>query len=204
MRNLLELETSILETNETLRNGLKVNEINEFQNLIFESGVSKFQSSVKMSKIVSKSMEYFKSQECQEMFSEEGISWTKEEFFMKLYGWRRAYGYKMLKLATIHSAKIRSFVVKMQALRDSGEDTKESSISVENCLKFVRSGGEDTNNESTTPNPTTLQMTCLIEGVKKKVVVKLNGQIKCNLTDSEIELQIEVLKQIILNNQATA
>ena len=90
----------------------------------------------------------------------------------------------------------------MQTLRDNGEDTKESSISVENCLKFVRGGGEETNNEPTTPNPTTLQMVCLIDGVKKKVTVKLNGDIKCHLTDEELERQIEVLKQIVLNNQA--
>jgi hypothetical protein len=135
---------------------------------------------------------------------EEGISWTKEEFFMKLFGWRRAYGYKMLKLATIHSAKIRGFVNTMQSLRERGEDTQESSISVENCLKYVREreSGEETNTEPTTPNPTALKMVCLINGVKKKVTVKLNGEIKCDLTDEELERQIEVLKQIVLNNQA--
>tara|TARA_R110002020_G_scaffold325482_2_gene541061 strand:- start:1575 stop:1943 length:369 start_codon:yes stop_codon:yes gene_type:complete len=119
---------------------------------------------------------------------------------MKLYGWKRAFGYKMLKLAEVHSSTIRSFVNKMQTLRDSGEDTKESSISVENCLKFVRGGGEETNTEPTTPNPITLQLTCLIDGVKKKVTIKANGDIKSNLTDSELNKQIEILNQIIINN----
>ena len=202
MRNLLELETTILTQNQTLRNGFRVEEINENLNQIFAGGLSKFNSSVKMAKVVKKSMDFFNSEECQNQLSEEGISWTKEEFFMKLFGWKRAFGYKMLKLAEVHSSTIRSFVNKMQTLRDNGEDTKETSISVENCLKFVRGGGEETNNEPTTPNPTTLQMVCLIDGMKKKVVVKLNGQIKCDLTDEQLEQQIEVLKQIVLNNQA--
>ncbi len=200
MRNLLDIENTILSENRTLRDGFRVEEINENMNLIFEGGLSKFNSSVKMSKIVKKSMDFFNSEECQNQLNEEGISWTKEEFFMKLYGWKRAFGYKMLKLAEVHSSTVRSFVNKMKTLRDNGEDTKESSISVENCLKFVRGGGEETNTEPTTPNPTTLQLTCLIDGVKKKFTIKANGDIKSNLTDSELNRQIEILNQIIVNN----
>ncbi len=200
MRNLLDIENTILSENRTLRDGFRVEEINENMNLIFEGGLAKFNSSVKMSKIVKKSMDFFNSEECQNQLNEEGISWTKEEFFMKLYGWKRAFGYKMLKLAEVHSSTVRSFVNKMKTLRDNGEDTKESSISVENCLKFVRGGGEETNTEPTTPNPTTLQLTCLIEGVKKKFTIKANGDNKSNLTDSELNRQIEILNQIIVNN----
>jgi hypothetical protein len=200
MRNLLDIENTILSENRALRDGFRVEEINENMNLIFEGGLSKFNSSVKMAKIVKKSMDFFNSEECQNQLYEEGVSWTKEEFFMKLYGWKRAYGYKMLKLAEVHSSTIRSFVSKMQTLRDNGEDTKETSISVENCLKFIRGGGEETNTEPTTPNPTTLQLTCLIDGVKKKVTIKSNGDIKSNLTPSELNNQIELLNQVIVNN----
>ena len=84
MRNLLQLEESVLSSNTTLQNGFKIEEINQFQNEIFTSGVSKFQSSVKMSKIVKKSMEFFNSTQCKEQMQEEGISWTKEEFFYEI------------------------------------------------------------------------------------------------------------------------
>ena len=202
MRNLLQLEESILSSNATLQNGFKIEEINQFQNEIFTSGVSKFQSSVKMSKIVKKSMEFFKSTQCQEQMQEEGISWTKEEFFMKLYGWKRAYGYKMLQVANIHTAKVNKFVRKMQEQRDNGQDTNETSISVENCLKFVRSeNGEDVSNELPTPNPTIMKCFKVINGVKKSVSMKHNNEVKTDMSSTEIEMIITSLKQIILNNQ---
>ena len=202
MRNLLQLEESILSTNATLQNGFKIEEINQFQNEIFTSGVSKFQSSVKMSKIVKKSMEFFNSDVCKNQMQEEGISWTKEEFFMKLYGWKRAYGYKMLQVANIHTAKVNKFIRKMQEQRDNGQDTAETSISVENCLKFVRSeNGEDVSNELPTPNPTIMKCFKMFNGVKKTITLKHNGDVKCQLETDEIELMIESLKTIILNNQ---
>jgi len=200
MRNLLQLEASVLNENAVLSNGFKVEEINQFQNEIFTSGVSKFQMSVKMSKIVKKSMEFFNSEECKTQMDEEGISWTKEEFFMKLYGWKRAYGYKMLKLSSIHSAKINKFIRKMQELRDNGQDTKETSISVENCLKFVRSESGEETTEQTTPNITLLK--CVfksIEGSNKTITIKANGDTKCQLENEEIDTIIDHLKNIQLS-----
>lgn len=201
MRNLLELETTILTQNETLRNGFRVQEIHDHQNEIFTSGVSKFNSSVKMSKIVKKSMEYFNSEECKNTLNEEGINWTKEDFFMKLFGWRRAYGYKMLKLASIHSSKIRGFVNSMQTLRNRGEDTQESSISVENCLKYVREreSGEDTT-EQREVDVTVLKVAVIFEGVKKSLTIKQSGAIKTDMTRVELESVRELIANAILNN----
>tara|TARA_R110002020_G_scaffold325482_2_gene541062 strand:- start:1982 stop:2185 length:204 start_codon:yes stop_codon:yes gene_type:complete len=62
MRNLLDIENTILSENRALRDGFRVEEINENMNLIFEGGLSKFNSSVKMSKIVKKSMDFFNSE----------------------------------------------------------------------------------------------------------------------------------------------
>lgn len=198
MRNLLELETTILAQNETLRNGFRVQEIHEHQNEIFTSGVSKFNSSVKMSKIVKKSMEYFNSEECKNTLNDEGINWTKEDFFMKLFGWKRAYGYKMLKLASIHSSKIRGFVNSMQSLRNRGEDTQESSISVENCLKYVREreSGADTT-EQREVDVTFLKVAFTFEGVKKSLTMKQSGAIKTDMTRVELERVREYIANVM-------
>lgn len=203
MRNLLELEQSILNDNESLKNGLQVEKINEFQNEIFTSGVSKFQSSVKMSKVVKKSVNYFDSQECKNMMIEEGISWTKEEFFLKLYGWKKSYGYKMLKLSSIHTSKINKFIRKMTELRENGQDTKESSISVENCLKFIRSESGEETTETTTPNPIIFKSFMLFDGVKKTITIKNDGTIKSDLENDEIELMIEKLKEVQISQLPT-
>ena len=201
MRNLLELETTILTQNQTLRNGFRVQEIHDHQNEIFTSGVSKFNSSVKMSKIVKKSMEYFNSEECKNTLNEEGINWTKEDFFMKLFGWRRAYGYKMLKLASIHSCKIRGFVNSMQTLRNRGEDTQESSISVENCLKYVREreSGEDTT-EQREVDVTVLKVAVIFEGVKKSLTIKQSGAIKTDMTRVELESVRDRVTNVMQDN----
>ena len=201
MRNLLELETTILTQNQTLRNGFRVQEIHDHQNEIFTSGVSKFNSSVKMSKIVKKSMEYFNSEECKNTLNEEGINWTKEDFFMKLFGWRRAYGYKMLKLASIHSSKIRGFVNSMQTLRNRGEDTQESSISVENCLKYVREreSGEDTT-EQREGDVTVLKVAVIFEGVKKSLTIKQSGAIKTDMTRVELESVRDRVTNVMQDN----
>ena len=201
MRNLLELETTILTQNQTLRNGFRVQEIHDHQNEIFTSGVSKFNCSVKMSKIVKKSMEYFNSEECKNTLNEEGINWTKEDFFMKLFGWRRAYGYKMLKLASIHSCKIRGFVNSMQTLRNRGEDTQESSISVENCLKYVREreSGEDTT-EQREVDVTVLKVAVIFEGVKKSLTIKQSGAIKTDMTRVELESVRDRVTNVMQDN----
>ena len=78
MRNLLELEESVLRSDTTLQNGLLTEQINEFQNEIYQSGMSKFESSVKMSKIVRKSFDFFKSSG-KDLLEENGIYWSVDE-----------------------------------------------------------------------------------------------------------------------------
>ena len=110
----------------------------------------------------------------------------------------------MLQVANIHTAKVNKFVRKMKTDRLEGQDTNETSISVENCLKFVRSdNGDETTTEPTTPNPTIMKCFKVINGVKKSVSMKQNYEVKTDMSSTEIEMIITSLKQIVVNNQCS-
>tara|TARA_R100001594_G_scaffold11802_7_gene26485 strand:- start:1076 stop:1714 length:639 start_codon:yes stop_codon:yes gene_type:complete len=147
MRNLLELEESVLSSDITLQNGLLTEQINEFQNEIYQSGMSKFESSVKMSKIVRKSFDFFKSSG-KGLLEENGIYWSVDDFAQKMFGWKRSYLYKMVKLSQVHTSKINKFKRDCTQLRERGEVVP---VSVENCLKTIRD--TENGNPQSTPRP---------------------------------------------------
>lgn len=134
MRNLLQIEVQTLQENETLQNGLQTAQIESFQNEIYTSGMSKFESSVSMSKVVAKSFEFFK-ESGKGLLEENGIYWGVDEFAQKMFGWKRSYLYKMVKLSKVHTSRIKKFKRDCQDLRESGEVV---AVSVENCLKTIR------------------------------------------------------------------
>lgn len=139
MSNLLTIESRFLQ-NETVKNALNLSEVKKVNRQITNAQKKKFESSMKLAELVSTGFEWFKSEEGQSVFNEEGIEWTADDFFSKTYGFQRSFGYKLIKAHNLPTE------VKEEFDRLCSEDsTKKRSIA--ELLKFARGNNEEATEE---------------------------------------------------------
>ena len=81
MTNLLQNEQAFLEGNSTLN----FNRIRTLTTQLTEGKKKKFDISLKLSEYVKSTKEYFESTEGKDALLEEGITWTTEMMFMKIF-----------------------------------------------------------------------------------------------------------------------
>lgn len=142
MSNLLSIETAFLRLPEVSQ-ALNLQEVRSIQRTIQNGQKKKFEQSLALSQHVNKAFEWFKSEEGQRKLSEEGISWTTEEFGKKVFGWQKSFFYKLVKVANVPTEVVETFKVKCDEVERQGEEPNRS---VEGLLKFARAS-EETNNE---------------------------------------------------------
>ncbi len=168
MTNLLQNEQAFLEGNSTLN----FNRIRTLTTQLTEGKKKKFDISLKLSEYVKSTKEYFESTEGKDALLEEGITWTTETMFMKIFGWKKSYCYKLIKLAKLkeeNSSVISNWKRECTRLEGEGENVSRS---VENCLKYAKE--EENSSESgespsvTTRPPVLLEVKML--GKKFKMV----------------------------------
>ena len=194
MRNLLEIEVQALRDNSDLQTGLQVNAIEVFHSEIYSTGLSKFEKSVKMAKTVQKSVNYFKARG-KDTLEEMGIYWTMDDYAQKMFGWKRSYLYKMLRLSKVHANKINKYKRDCLALRESGEVVP---VSVENCLKAVNTS-TDGDVVPVPTVPTVLALSYFVNGVKNRLTLKGDGSLKTSLSIEEVNEVITLLNGAINN-----
>ena len=134
MTNLLQNEQAFLEGNSTLN----FNRIRTLTTQLTEGKKKKFDISLKLSEYVKSTKEYFESTEGKDALLEEGITWTTEMMFMKIFGWKKSYCYKLIKLAKLkeeNSSVISNWKRECTRLEGEGENVSRS---VENCLKYAK------------------------------------------------------------------
>ena len=168
MTNLLQNEQAFLEGNSTLN----FNRIRTLTTQLTEGKKKKFDISLKLSEYVKSTKENFESTEGKDALLEEGITWTTEMMFMKIFGWKKSYCYKLIKLAKLkeeNSSVISNWKRECTRLEGEGENVSRS---VENCLKYAKE--EENSSESgespsvTTRPPVLLEVKML--GKKFKMV----------------------------------
>ena len=150
MTNLLQNEQAFLEGNSTLN----FNRIRTLTTQLTEGKKKKFDISLKLSEYVKSTKEYFESTEGKDALLEEGITWTTEVMFMKIFGWKKSYCYKLIKLAKLkeeNSSVISNWKRECTRLEGEGENVSRS---VENCLKYAKEE-ENSSESGETPSVTT-------------------------------------------------
>jgi hypothetical protein len=139
---LLAIETAFLRQSE-VASALNLNEIRSLQRTIQNGQKKKFDQSLALSQHVRKAFEWFSSDEGKAKLSEEGISWTSEQFAQKVFGWQKSFFYKLVKASNVPSEVVETFKTKCDELeRQGGEPVR----SIESLLKFARAN-EEANNE---------------------------------------------------------
>lgn len=146
MSNLLSIESAFLNQPEVKR-ALNLQAINTLRRADSNAQKKKFENSLQLAKAVKESFNWFSSEEGKAKCNEEGISWSNEEFFLKVFGWQKSFSYKLLKVGKLEDAIVEKFNEKCAEVEARGEEAVRS---IENLLKFakvVENGEQEGGNE---------------------------------------------------------
>jgi len=92
MSNLLSIESNFLRLPE-VATALRLSEVRAIQRTITNAKKKKFEQSLALSQHVQSAFEWFKSDAGKARFAEEGITWTAEDFSLKVLGWQKSFFY---------------------------------------------------------------------------------------------------------------
>ena len=138
MSTLLAIEESFLSQSD-IKSALNLNDIKRIQKQITNAHKSKFGHTLTMAKLVVGAESWFTSEEGQTRMAEEGLSWTKEEFGQRVFGWQRSFFYKVLKAGKLSDQIINAFTTKCDEADAQGKDVDRS---LAGLLKFAQDFSE--------------------------------------------------------------
>lgn len=206
MSALLTIEQAFL-SNAEIKQALNLTEVNRLQRSIETAQKKKFATTLELSKHVSKAYEWFKSDEAQAKFSAEGISWTSEDFALKVFGWQKSFFHKVVKVSKVEAEVIERFDAECARLEAEGEKPKRS---IENLLKFakaVEQGAEasgEGDGEGDEPQVETRPQTALTltfkDGTNPNVSIRIDENGKLSTTNQAIDIK-RALAFLICNEQ---
>ena len=198
MSNLLSIEQAFL-SNSEVRQALNLTEIRTIQRGITNAKKKKFEQTLTLSKLVVKSFEWFSSEAGKAKMAEEGLSWSNEEFFNKVFGWQKSFSYKVLKAGKLDVGVIERFHDKCDALERNGEEPNRS---LEGLLKFAKQveQGEDGGNGeegegAEVETRTATIFTLAFKHPDKNISIRINeaGEVKTTNSSDEIQSAINFL-----------
>ena len=131
---LLSIESAFLSLPEVKRS-LNLQAINTLRRADSNAQKKKFENSLQLAKAVKESFNWFSSEEGKAKCNEEGISWSNEEFFQKVFGWQKSFSYKLLKVGKLDDTIVDKFNQKCAEVEARGEEAVRS---IENLLKFAK------------------------------------------------------------------
>ena len=134
MSNLLSIETAFLSQSE-IKNALNLNDIKRIQRQITNAHKSKFSHTLTMAKLVVKAEEWFNSEDGKFKMQDAGLSWSKEEFGQKVFGWQKSFFYKVLKAGKLSDQIVDAFTTKCDEADAQGKDVDRS---LAGLLKFAQ------------------------------------------------------------------
>jgi hypothetical protein len=134
MSNLLTIERAFLSLPQ-VKQGLKLAEFKTLQRNVENAQKRKFDGTLDLSKVVLASFEWFKSAEGQALCSEEGISWTSEEFANKVFGYQKSFFYKLTRAGKLEAHLVDEFKAKCTELEAEGQTPNRT---LEGLLKYAK------------------------------------------------------------------
>ena len=212
MSNLLSIETNFLNLQQ-VKAALNLQEIRAVQRTITNAKKKKFDQTLALSKLVTKAVEWFQSQEGLRVCAEEGISWSNEEIGQKVFGWQKSFFYKVVKAGNLQATTIDSFITKCDEVERNGEEPNRSLEGLLKYAKQVETGTQDGGIEGDSiSDPETQEaevetrvatiMTFVFKSEQTgnvSVRIDANHELKTNNTKEQIETAIAFLTYSIIN-----
>jgi hypothetical protein len=174
MPNLLTIEANFLRLPE-IATALQLNEVRSIQRTITNAKKKKFEQSLALSQHVSAAFAWFKSPEGKARFTEEGITWSAEDFGLKVFGWQKSFFYKMVKVAALPAQVVEQYSAQADA---AGDDAQRSVEELLSYAKQVEEGSEDGGQEAA-PRPQVI-LSLTFNHPEGKTTLKIDdaGQVK--------------------------
>jgi hypothetical protein len=139
MSELLSIEQAFLGL-EVVSQGLNMSAIRTATKQVANAQKNKFHTSLELSKLVLKASEWFTSDEGKQICAEEGISWTTEQFSLKVFGWQKSYYYKMLKASKLEGHVVETFQELCNVMEEQGKNPERT---LEGLLKYSKQLAEN-------------------------------------------------------------
>lgn len=198
-----------------VKQGLNLTEIKRLNATLSNGQKKKFATTLSLSAVVLKAFEWYSSEAGKALMSNEGISWTAEDFANKVFGWQKSYFYKVIKAGKLAPEVVDNFNAKCDEVEAGGEEPNRT---LEGLLKFAKAIGENTTEGGEGDSeggegdsegadvevrvPTILTFTFKPENDKNVAVrIDANGAIKTTNTNEEIFNAIQILLGQLANNQ---
>jgi hypothetical protein len=197
MNQLLAIESAFLST-ETMKTNLRLTEIKSLSKSIVTTYEKRFNQSLQMSQLVKNAIEFKGSEQYKALTTEAGISWTIDEFSQKVFGFKKAYFYRLANVSQVTEEKINEF----KQFCESSDD-KENSLSVIGLLNYIKedalenSEGEGEGSEGKAKNVFTLSYKRECGNIAIRVDSK--GEVKTTNTILEIQEAIAFLSASIVS-----
>jgi hypothetical protein len=134
MSNLLTIERAFLSI-PAVKQGLQLSEFKTLQRSVENAQKRKFESTLDLSKVVLTAFEWFKSADGQAICTEEGISWTSEEFANKVFGYQKSFFYKLTRAGKLEAHLVDEFKAKCTELEAEGQVPNRT---LEGLLKYAK------------------------------------------------------------------
>jgi hypothetical protein len=196
MSNLLTIEQHFLSTANAIE-GLKLRDLRRLTTADVNAQKKKFETSLQLSQIVAEGYEWFKSECGRTTMANEGISWTADEFAVKVYGYQKSFFYKLVKAGKVTAEQVEAY-----------KTAEPENRTIEGLLKFDRTGetnataegendgeGEGEGEGESTPQPTNLITFTYkaTDGTKVSVKMDSRGLVQTSNTEAEIMHAINLL-----------
>ena len=198
MTNLLSIESAFL-SNANVKTALNLTEVKSLQRTLLNGQKKKFEQTLQLSTYVAGALNWFKSEAGKLACNEAGITWSTEEFSLKVYGWQKSYFYKVVKAGNLAPEVIDTFKAKCDTLESEGKDSNRT---LEGLLKYAKTGatgndGEEGEEASVERVETVFTMAYKRENGNVSVRVDANGVFKTSNSVNEILEAIEYLKALL-------
>jgi hypothetical protein len=203
MSNLLAIESAFLQ-NAAVRQAINLSAIETLNLGIKNAKKQKFDKSVELSVLVLKAMLWFTSEEGVNTLTSEGIAWTAEDVFKKVFGWQKSFAYKMLKVGKLQQGK-PEVITKFKrdcTIAENNGDVAERTI--EGLLKYAKAleqqaaqcdeSEEGEGTPSVTREKAIFVLTWKNDGTNVSVRVTESGELKTTNNAAEIQAAIEFLQ----------
>ena len=188
MSTLLAIESHFLTTANAIE-GLKLRELRRLTTADLNATKKRFETSLQLSQIVADGFEWYKSTAGKATMANEGITWTAEEFALKVYGYQKSFFYKLVKAGTVETVKVEEY-----------KEFEPNNRTIEGLLKFIKSGGNDADSEggkdgeeTTERASTVLTFTYKTDSGNVSIRVDSNGVVKTTNTSEQINQAIAFL-----------
>lgn len=135
---LLSIESAFLSQTE-VKAALQLSEINKLKGAEKNAQKKKFATSCALSKLVAQATEWYFEGDGKTLAEREGITWNKEEFASKVFGWQKSYYHKLLRTAKLDDSVIDEFNTQCDSAEAEG---KKSERTIEGLLKFSKAIGQ--------------------------------------------------------------